>query len=187
MALAFAAQAAEAPSLDLAATMMLPAARCWSGGPDSPPSIPPRRGSRHSKNTVATVHGLGVPATSEPRHDLLDHIVRPSLDLLQSLILYGMRDEDGFQVGSSQAARLHPGSGAELFRGQRHGGDSGFFESNAVVQTARCAGASVSQGFDHPVYEGELLEQRSGSGLGVGRLDLPNDLRDSVPLLEQVL
>ncbi len=89
---------------------------------------------------------------------LLDDRVGPLLDLVRSLILDRVRNEHRLQVGPPQLARLHPGGSAEHVRGQRYGGNPFLFESNAVVQTARCAGASVGEGFDHPIHERESLQ-----------------------------
>ncbi len=147
----------------------------------------PERTSGAPPGAVVSVLPDSGGCPREPCDDLLDGGVGPLLDLGRSPILDRVWNEHRLQVGPPQAACLHPGGGAELVRGQGHGGNPVLFESNAVVQTARCAGASVSQGFDHSVHEREPLQQGSGSRLRVRRLDLANDVRNAVPLLEDLL
>ena len=80
---------------------------------------------------------------SQLPHDLLHDCVRPGLDLLLRLILDRMRYEDGLQIGAAQSTRLDTGRRPELLRSDRDGRDPELLDANAVVQTARCTGASI--------------------------------------------
>ncbi len=86
-----------------------------------------------------------------------------------------MRDIHRYGL-ATQGFGLGPGGIAELAGGDKYAGDAAAFQICDVVHTARRAGASICQGFDHRVAIGAdfLLELKRGYS-GKRRFLIPFD------------
>src|SRR5581483_1481120 len=111
----------------------------------------------------------------------------PRFDLFPGLVLDRVRDINRVEVGPPERARLRPGGGHKFGRRHRDRRDPQVFQLRRVVQTARRAGASIGQRFDHGVAPrgDESVKHFGGRGFGECRLGLAHYFRNTRALLQQ--
>ncbi len=112
----------------------------------------------------------------QPPNNLFRRGVGPGGYLLRRLVLNGMRNVNRVKPGASQSAGLYAGRSHEFSGGHGHRGNPQIFKPYRIVQTARCTGPSIGQGFDHRIEASKLLDDRIGRVLCIGRLLCPNNL-----------
>jgi hypothetical protein len=81
--------------------------------------------------------------------NLACHLLCLFLYLLNCLVLYRVFDIDRIKVWAAKGAGLSPRRFHELRSRDGDGGDAKAFEFGGIVQTARCAGASIGKRFYH--------------------------------------
>lgn len=74
--------------------------------------------------------------------------IRSLADLRLRLILNRVRNINRIEVWPTESRGLNPCSPTKLIRRDWHGRNSEIFQLNRIVQTARGAGASISEGFN---------------------------------------
>ncbi len=109
-------------------------------------------------------------AHREPSHNFFRHRVCPRGDLLRRLILNGMLDVNRVKARASQSTGLHSCRSRELSGGHGHRWNAQIFQSDRVVQTARCARPSIRQPFHHRIHPAQLLDDLWWRVLGKRRL-----------------
>ena len=69
-----------------------------------------------------------------------------------------MRDVESVEIGTPQGRGLRSRGRHEFVSSDWNGGNPQIFESQRIVQTARGAGASIRQGFDHGIGSAKLID-----------------------------
>jgi len=94
----------------------------------------------------------------QPSYNLLYHHVRSCRDLLRRLVLDRMLDINGVKARAPQRTGLDSRGSGELGCGHGHCRNTQVFQSNRVVQTARCARPSIRQPFHHRIHRAQLFD-----------------------------
>jgi hypothetical protein len=76
--------------------------------------------------------------------NLEENSIRPNLNFLSGLVLYGMRYVDRVKIGTVERRSLGPCSRLELRGGDGYRRHSQILQIYCIVQTARCARPSIS-------------------------------------------
>jgi len=135
----------------------------------------PAQTSSRSFQTCAAASDKAAVASSvvtvalpdEPRDDLLEHRVRPRVQLVEREELHGMRDVDHAVVRHPEQARLLERLVEEWLGRHRRRGDSEPLEPDHVVHTARRAGASIGEALHRQVATvGDAADELGLGGLG---------------------
>jgi hypothetical protein len=119
-----------------------------------------RQHEHRSRDRKRSLHGAALPLTQardstrlfhQQRQYRLQMIVRQFLQFVIGAILHRMRNE---HIRRIRPERLRLGGGGidELRGGDADRRNSAGFQVREVMRTARRAGASVSQSFDHEVH-----------------------------------
>ena len=109
-------------------------------------------------NTIGTRHSsmrLQLVLASGTRNQTLDYVdhcrLGLSLDLCLCLILNRMSDINRVEVRAAESARLSARGSHEHIGSDRHCRHAEAFKRGRVVQTARGAGPSIGERFDHRI------------------------------------
>jgi hypothetical protein len=122
---------------------------------------------------------------NQPCDNLARHLLGLFLYLLNCLVLYRVFDIDRIKVGAAKGAGLSPRCSHELRSRDGDGGDAEIFEFGGIVQTARCAGASIGKRFNHRMTLGQLLNHRLGRGFGKRGFGFANHSADLKTLFQK--
>lgn len=120
---------------------------------------------------------------NQTRNQLFDNRVRFRLDFLFVLVLDRMGNVDRVEFRPAERGSLGARGGHELMRCDGHRRDPHALQLHSVVQTARCAGASISQTLDHSVGGSNLFDHAGWGRFGKGRLRLANYVRNTIAIL----
>jgi hypothetical protein len=94
----------------------------------------------------------------QPSHNLFRYHIRACGDLLRCLVLYRMLHVNGVESRASQRAGLNARWRCEFSCSHRHRGNAQIFQTDRVVQTARCARPSIRQTFYNSIHRPQLFD-----------------------------
>ena len=122
------------------------------------------------RRTLSAAKHAALFRDSQPSHNLFRHRIGSRRDLLRRLVLDRMLHVNRIKARASQRASLHSRGRGEFSCSDGHRRDSQIFQTDGIVQTARCAGPSIRQPFHHRIHATQLFDDLRRRVLGKCRL-----------------
>jgi len=118
--------------------------------------------------------------TGQPSYNLREHSICTRSDLLRGLVLNGMLNVNCVKPRAAQCTGLDARRRHEFRCCHGHCWNAKVFQSDCIVQTARCARPSIRQSFNHGIQSAQLVNHLGWSIFGVSGLFRPHHFSHAV-------